>query len=188
MLLEVLDDPHEIRRICIMGRHCTLYRGSKEINCDVTIEKHIAEGKSHSHLYKQIYIWKDKNPEWYHHVNLNWGDKQAIMKTIDLLISHANSVLFREFSIWIFRRGRRSRNAFGQLSTKVPIYTYICAFTKKNTYERRCLNPKLVFDRCESCHGQAERLLDSAKEMEDSIAVNLRYPSQYDHLILYIEQ
>lgn len=28
--------------------------------------------------------------------------------------------------------------------------------------------------RCESCHGQAERLLDSAKEMEDSIAVNLR--------------
>lgn len=28
--------------------------------------------------------------------------------------------------------------------------------------------------RCESCHGQAEKLLDSAKEMEDSIAVNLR--------------
>ncbi|CAA3014109.1 magnesium transporter MRS2-11, chloroplastic [Olea europaea subsp. europaea] len=27
--------------------------------------------------------------------------------------------------------------------------------------------------RCESCHSQAERLLDSAKEMEDSIAVNL---------------
>jgi len=27
--------------------------------------------------------------------------------------------------------------------------------------------------RCESCHGQAERLLDSAREMEDSIAVNL---------------
>lgn len=27
--------------------------------------------------------------------------------------------------------------------------------------------------RCESCHGQAERLLDSAKETEDSIAVNL---------------
>lgn len=33
----------------------------------------------------------------------------------------------------------------------------------------------LSFDcRCESCHGQAERLLDSAREMEDSIAVNLR--------------
>ena len=31
-----------------------------------------------------------------------------------------------------------------------------------------------IFSRCESCHGQAERLLDSAKEMEDSIAVNLR--------------
>lgn len=27
--------------------------------------------------------------------------------------------------------------------------------------------------RCESCHGQAERLLDSAREMEDSIAVSL---------------
>ncbi|KAH9327189.1 hypothetical protein KI387_007367, partial [Taxus chinensis] len=27
--------------------------------------------------------------------------------------------------------------------------------------------------RSESCHGQAERLLDSAREMEDSIAVNL---------------
>ncbi|KAL3692175.1 hypothetical protein R1sor_005826 [Riccia sorocarpa] len=27
--------------------------------------------------------------------------------------------------------------------------------------------------RCESCHGQAEKLLSSAKEMEDSIAVNL---------------
>jgi len=29
--------------------------------------------------------------------------------------------------------------------------------------------------RCESCHGQAERLLDSAREMEDSIAVSLRF-------------
>ncbi|MCI15830.1 hypothetical protein A2U01_0036969, partial [Trifolium medium] len=26
----------------------------------------------------------------------------------------------------------------------------------------------------ESCHGQAERLLDSAREMEDSISVSLR--------------
>ncbi|PHT32123.1 Peroxisomal fatty acid beta-oxidation multifunctional protein MFP2 [Capsicum baccatum] len=33
------------------------------------------------------------------------------------------------------------------------------------------LNRRIL--RCESCHGQAERLLDSAKEMEDSIAVNL---------------
>lgn len=32
-----------------------------------------------------------------------------------------------------------------------------------------------ILRRCESCHGQAERLLDSAKEMEDSIAVNLRF-------------
>ncbi|CAM6055608.1 unnamed protein product [Sphagnum tenellum] len=27
--------------------------------------------------------------------------------------------------------------------------------------------------RCDSCHGQAEKLLDSAREMEDSIALNL---------------
>ncbi|CAI5493639.1 unnamed protein product [Closterium sp. Naga37s-1] len=36
---------------------------------------------------------------------------------------------------------------------------------------------EMVFEyylqRCESCHGQSEKLLDSAKEMEDSIAVNL---------------
>jgi hypothetical protein len=31
------------------------------------------------------------------------------------------------------------------------------------------------FDRCDSCHGQANKLLDAAKEMEDSIAVNLRF-------------
>lgn len=53
------------------------------------------------------------------------------------------------------------------------------AIAKKNTW-----NPKLIFGRCESCHGQAERLLDSAKEMEDSIAVNLRY--QYDHTWYFI--
>jgi len=33
--------------------------------------------------------------------------------------------------------------------------------------------------RCESCHGQAERLLDSAREMEDSIAVSLRFEYLY---------
>jgi hypothetical protein len=33
----------------------------------------------------------------------------------------------------------------------------------------------LLFDSCDSCHGQANKLLDSAKEMEDSIGVNLRY-------------
>jgi hypothetical protein len=29
--------------------------------------------------------------------------------------------------------------------------------------------------RCDSCHGYAEKLLNSAREMEDSIALNLRY-------------
>ncbi|KMZ71656.1 Magnesium transporter MRS2 [Zostera marina] len=85
MLLEVLDDPNEIRRICIMGRHCTLYRGSKEINCDVSTDKYIAEEEE---------------------------------EEVEMLLDN-------------------------------------------------------YLQRCESCHGQAERLLDSAKEMEDSIAVNL---------------
>lgn len=39
--------------------------------------------------------------------------------------------------------------------------------------------------RCESCHGQAERLLDSAKEMEDSIAVNLRFVICYCFIFFY---
>lgn len=30
-------------------------------------------------------------------------------------------------------------------------------------------------NRCDSCHGEAEKLLDAAKEMEDSISVNLRF-------------
>jgi hypothetical protein len=38
----------------------------------------------------------------------------------------------------------------------------------------RTVDPSSCSCRCDSCHGQAEKLLDSAKEMEDSIAVNLR--------------
>lgn len=37
-------------------------------------------------------------------------------------------------------------------------------------------------DRCDSCHGQAEKLLDAAKEMEDSIGVNLRFVNVLSHL------
>lgn len=37
--------------------------------------------------------------------------------------------------------------------------------------------------RCESCHGQAERLLDSAREMEDSIAVSLRFEYPFSILV-----
>lgn len=40
------------------------------------------------------------------------------------------------------------------------------------------LNVAVPFDRCDSCHGQAEKLLDAAKEMEDSIGVNLRFVFQ----------
>ncbi|XP_059659314.1 magnesium transporter MRS2-11, chloroplastic [Cornus florida] len=85
MLLDILEDPHEIRRICIMGRNCTLRKGNDEMECSVPLEKQIAEEEE---------------------------------EEIEMLLEN-------------------------------------------------------YLQRCESCHGQAERLLDSAKEMEDSIAVNL---------------
>ncbi|XP_030451372.1 magnesium transporter MRS2-11, chloroplastic [Syzygium oleosum] len=85
MLLDLLEDPHEIRRICIMGRNCTLTKGNDNVECSVPLEKQIAEEEE---------------------------------EEIEMLLEN-------------------------------------------------------YLQRCESCHVQAERLLDSAKEMEDSIAVNL---------------
>ncbi|XP_022969526.1 magnesium transporter MRS2-11, chloroplastic-like [Cucurbita maxima] len=85
MLLDLLEDPQEIRRICIMGRNCTLNKRSDVVECSVPMDKQIADEEE---------------------------------EEIEMLLEN-----------------------------------YLL--------------------RCESCHGQAERLLDSAKEMEDSIAVNL---------------
>ncbi|XP_058197624.1 magnesium transporter MRS2-11, chloroplastic [Rhododendron vialii] len=85
MLLDILEDSHEIRLICIMGRNCTLRKGNDDMECSVPLEKQIAEEEE---------------------------------EEIEMLLEN-------------------------------------------------------YLQRCESCHGQAERLLDSAKEMEDSIAVNL---------------
>ncbi|KAK7335660.1 hypothetical protein VNO80_27626 [Phaseolus coccineus] len=85
MLLDLLEDPHEIRRICIMGRNCTLNKGNNNMECSVPFEKKNAEEEE---------------------------------EEIEMLLEN-------------------------------------------------------YLQRCESCHGQAERLLDSAREMEDSIAVNL---------------
>lgn len=45
MLLDLLEDPHEIRRICIMGRNCTLSKGNNDMECSVPFEKQNAEGK-----------------------------------------------------------------------------------------------------------------------------------------------
>lgn len=85
MLLDLLEDPHEIRRISIMGRNCTLKKGNSELECSVPLDKQNAEEEE---------------------------------EEIEMLLEN-------------------------------------------------------YLQRCESCHGQAERLLDSAKEMEDSIAVSL---------------
>lgn len=46
MLLDLLEDPHEIRRICIMGRNCTLRRGDDDMECTLPSDKQIAEGKA----------------------------------------------------------------------------------------------------------------------------------------------
>ncbi|URE22531.1 magnesium ion transmembrane transporter [Musa troglodytarum] len=86
MLLDLLEDPHEIRRICIMGRNCTVRHGTNYMECSIPLDKQIAQEEE---------------------------------EEIEMLLEN-------------------------------------------------------YLQRCESCHGQAERLLDSAKEMEDSIAVNLR--------------
>ncbi|KAL5208937.1 hypothetical protein ABZP36_004560 [Zizania latifolia] len=94
MLIELLDDPHEIRRICIMGRNCTLDRLSDNMECSVPLEKQIAEEEE---------------------------------EEIEMLLEN------------YLQRYSFATQIFG----------------------------------CESCHGQEERLLDSAREMEDSIAVNL---------------
>lgn len=85
MLLDLLEDTEEIRRICIVGRNCSLNRITHSLECSVPLEKEIAEEEE---------------------------------EEIEMLLEN-------------------------------------------------------YLQRCESLHGQAERLLDSAKEMEDSIAVNL---------------
>ncbi|XP_054816079.1 magnesium transporter MRS2-11, chloroplastic isoform X2 [Prosopis cineraria] len=85
MLLDLLEDPLEIRRMCIMGRNCRLKKGRDNVECSVASDKQIAEEEE---------------------------------EEIEMLLEN-------------------------------------------------CLQ------RCEFCHGQAERLLDSAREMEDSISVSL---------------
>ncbi|XP_058779751.1 magnesium transporter MRS2-11, chloroplastic-like [Vicia villosa] len=85
MLLDLLEDPNEIRRMCIMGRNCTLNKGNNNVECSVPLEKQVADEEE---------------------------------EEIEMLLEN-------------------------------------------------------YLQRCESCHGQSERLLDSAREMEDSIAVSL---------------
>ncbi|XP_042452454.1 magnesium transporter MRS2-A, chloroplastic-like [Zingiber officinale] len=85
MLLDLLEDPDEIRHICIMGWKSTIKRETGDEECSILWDKQIAEEEE---------------------------------EEIEMLLEN-------------------------------------------------CLQ------RCESCHGQAERLLDSAKETEDSISVNL---------------
>lgn len=51
MLLDLLEDPYEIRRICIMGRNCTVQRNSNDVECSVPLEKEIAEGTFSSFFF-----------------------------------------------------------------------------------------------------------------------------------------
>ncbi|MFS7915804.1 putative Mg2+ transporter protein, CorA-like/Zinc transport protein ZntB [Helianthus anomalus] len=84
MLLDMLEDSQEIRRLCIVGRNCILNRNT-DLECSVPLDKQVAEEEE---------------------------------EEIEMLLEN-------------------------------------------------------YLHRCESCHNQAERLLNSAREMEDSIAVNL---------------
>lgn len=43
MLLDILEDTHEIRQICIIGRNCVLKKENDEIECSVPLDKDIAE-------------------------------------------------------------------------------------------------------------------------------------------------
>ncbi|KAI8524220.1 hypothetical protein RHMOL_Rhmol13G0133500 [Rhododendron molle] len=121
MLLDILEDSHEIRRICIMGRNCTLSKGNDDMECSVPLEKQIAEGAD---LYICYFIF-----------------------------THARSHLR---TIMMLHR--------------LPLEFDLLFAEEEEEIEMLLEN---YLQRCESCHGQAERLLDSAKEMEDSIAVNL---------------
>lgn len=88
-------------------------------------------------------------------------------------------ILFYLFHLYFFcfnRRRGRNRNVVGKLSSKV----FICNTIFSDVLFLSCRPSLCILTvRCESIHGQAERLLDSAREMEDSIAVNLR--SVYSH-------
>jgi len=44
MLLDMLEDSQEIRRLCIVGRNCIMSRNSN-VECSVSLEKQIAEGR-----------------------------------------------------------------------------------------------------------------------------------------------
>ncbi|XP_022755928.1 magnesium transporter MRS2-11, chloroplastic-like isoform X3 [Durio zibethinus] len=64
MLLDLLEDPHEIRRISIMGRNCTLKRGNDDVECSVPLEKLIAEEEEEEiemllENYLQRYFWHE---------------------------------------------------------------------------------------------------------------------------------
>ena len=89
MLLDLLEDPHEIRRICIMGRDCTLVKGNDEMECSVPQEKQIAEGMLKSFLLSVIVIFYIKKTH----------------KFLDIITHFYVSILFN-FSIC--RRGGRN--------------------------------------------------------------------------------
>ena len=44
MLLDMLEDSQEIRRLCIVGRNCILGNYSN-VECSVPLDRQIAEGK-----------------------------------------------------------------------------------------------------------------------------------------------
>lgn len=60
MLLDMLEDSQEIRRLCIVGRNCILNRNT-DVECSISLDKQIAEGKCVTQfrvlLLKLVYLW-----------------------------------------------------------------------------------------------------------------------------------
>lgn len=55
MLLDLLEDPQEIRRICIMGRNCTLNKRNDDVECSLPLDKQIADGKLYILEFKLLH-------------------------------------------------------------------------------------------------------------------------------------
>lgn len=89
MLLDILEDSHEIRRLCIVGRNCILSRND-DLECSVPQEKQIAEGKYDLTGESNLMVNSCYDANF-------WTCYQSIM----------------------CRRRGRNRNAAGKLSSKV---------------------------------------------------------------------
>ncbi|KAF3775978.1 Magnesium transporter [Nymphaea thermarum] len=166
MLLDLLEDPHEIRRICIMGRKCTIRKENNNVECSLSVDKQIAEGFS----LVSFSVMAEEEEEiemllenYLQSVKAGMMDFQGLD---DQGLRFPSSIIESCYE----QQTQGMGNGRASLSLEeggAGMEEGSCFLFLRDIFHENfpC--------RCESCHGQAERLLDSAKEMEDSIAVNL---------------